>query len=55
MPIIIVPVPLMALALGFAGGYAAEKFIQHVEPAIDRKIAELQARKAMRNAEKARA
>jgi len=46
MPIIIVPVPLMALALGFAGGYAAEKFIMHIEPKIDAEIKRMKARRA---------
>ena len=46
MPIIIIPVPLMALGLGFIGGYAAEKFIQHVEPRIDAEIKRMRAKRA---------
>ena len=55
MPIIVIPVPLMALALGFVGGYAAEKFIKHVEPKIDSEIKRMQVRRIERQIAKARA
>ena len=55
MPLIIVPVPLMALALGFVGGYAAEKFIKHVEPKLDSEIKRMQVRRIERQIAKARA
>ena len=45
MPIIIIPVPLMALVFGFVGGYAAEKFIQHAEPVIEREIKRMRSKK----------
>lgn len=51
--VLVIPVPVMAFGIGFAGGYAAEKWIQHAEPVINRKIDEMQVRKAMRKANRA--
>ena len=51
--VLVIPVPLMAFGIGFAGGYAAEKWITYAEPAINLKWDLMQARKAARKAAKA--